>query len=165
KVAEILNRANPEGNYNKTDEFIYTAAKKDSKGLPVGKLFTDNRSITTIAFWIMVFSCLMMIYGLNTWLPTMMQESGFNVASSMSFIMILAVGQIIGSLTGGYMVDRIGHKNVLLTMYLIGAICFVALSVTQQPLLIYVLIAIGAHVQAGRRISLTHTSVLFIRRI
>ena len=149
KVAEILNRANPEGNYNKTDEFIYTAAKKDSKGLPVGKLFTDNRSITTIAFWVMVFSCLMMIYGLNTWLPTMMQESGFNVASSMSFIMILAVGQIIGSLTGGYMVDRIGHKNVLLTMYLIGAICFVALSVTQQPLLIYVLIAIGGACTGG----------------
>lgn len=149
KVAEILNRVNPEGNYNETDDFLYTTAQKGSKGLPVGKLFSDNRSITTIAFWVMVFSCLMMIYGLNTWLPTMMQESGFNVASSMSFIMILAVGQIIGSLTGGYMVDRIGHKNVLLTMYLMGAICFVALSVTQQPALIYVLIAIGGACTGG----------------
>lgn len=149
KVAEILNRANPGGNYKETDEFICTAAKKDKKGIPIGKLFADNRSITTIAFWIMVFSCLMMIYGLNTWLPAIMQESGFNVASSMSFIMILAVGQIIGSLTGGYMVDRIGHKNVLLSMYLTGALCFVALSITNQPALLYALIAIGGACTGG----------------
>lgn len=149
KVAEILNRANPGGNYKETDEFICTAAKKDRKGIPIGKLFADNRSITTIAFWIMVFSCLMMIYGLNTWLPAIMQESGFNVASSMSFIMILAVGQIIGSLTGGYMVDRIGHKNVLLSMYLTGALCFVALSITNQPALLYALIAIGGACTGG----------------
>lgn len=149
KVAEILNRANPGGNYKETDEFICTAAKKDRKGIPIGKLFADNRSITTIAFWIMVFSCLMMIYGLNTWLPAIMQESGFNVASSMSFIMILAVGQIIGSLTGGYMVDRIGHKNVLLLMYLTGALCFVALSITNQPALLYALIAIGGACTGG----------------
>lgn len=149
KVAEILNRANPGGNYKETDEFICTAAKKDRKDIPIGKLFADNRSITTIAFWIMVFSCLMMIYGLNTWLPAIMQESGFNVASSMSFIMILAVGQIIGSLTGGYMVDRIGHKNVLLSMYLTGALCFVALSITNQPALLYALIAIGGACTGG----------------
>lgn len=149
KVAEILNRANPGGNYKETDEFICTAAKKDKKGIPIGKLFADNRSTTTVAFWIMVFSCLMMIYGLNTWLPAIMQESGFNVASSMSFIMILAVGQIIGSLTGGYMVDRIGHKNVLLSMYLTGALCFVVLSITNQPALLYALIAIGGACTGG----------------
>ncbi|WP_411843176.1 MFS transporter [Salinicoccus sp. HZC-1] len=149
KVAEILNKANPGGNYRETDEFIYTAANEDAKGIPVGRLFADNRSATTIAFWIMVFSCLMMIYGLNTWLPTIMQEAGFGVASSMSFILILAVGQIIGSLTGGYLVDRIGHRNVLLTMYLIGALCFVALSITSQPILLYILIAIGGACTGG----------------
>lgn len=149
KVAEILNRADPGGNYRETDDFVYTAADKEKRSLPVGRLFTDSRAITTIAFWLMVFSCLMMIYGLNTWLPTIMQESGFNVASSMSFILILAVGQIFGSLTGGYMVDRIGHKNVLLTMYLTGALCFVALSLTSQPILLYILIAIGGACTGG----------------
>src|SRR5699024_12668973 len=64
-------------------------------------------------------------------------------------LMILALGQSIGSLTGGYMVGRIGHNNVLVTMHLIGAICAVALSVTQQPLLIYVLVAIGCACTGG----------------
>ncbi|MFC3419408.1 MFS transporter [Salinicoccus hispanicus] len=149
KVADILNRIDPRGDYQATDHFEFASAAKAGRGVPLNKLFSEGRALTTVAFWIMVFSCLMMIYGLNTWLPTIMMESGFGVASSLSFILILAVGQIIGSLAGGYLVDRIGHRNVLLLMYLIGAASFVALSVTQTPLLLYVLIAIGGACTGG----------------
>lgn len=149
RVAHILNRTDPEGNYSTADRFEYTRAAKAAKGVPAGRLFKDGRGRTTVAFWIMVFSCLMMIYGLNTWLPAIMQESGFGIASSLSFVMILAVGQIVGSLTGGYLVDRIGHRNVLLSMYLIGALTFVALSLTHAPVLLYILIAIGGACTGG----------------
>src|SRR5699024_6875855 len=98
---------------------------------------------STILVWCAVMSTLLMIYGLNTWLPKIMQESGFGISSSLSFNLVLALGQITGSLCGGLLVDKIGHRRVLLSMFAIGAICFVSLSMTTNIFLLYVLILIG----------------------
>ncbi|RFU68937.1 MFS transporter [Peribacillus saganii] len=149
KLAKILNQVDPSGNYKETDDYEYTNAKESAKGFPVKKLFANNRAVSTFAFWIMVFSCLLMIYGLNTWLPKIMQESGYGLTSSLSFSLVLAIGQIVGSLLGGYLVDRIGHRKVLVSMYLLGAICFIALSITTNSLLLYVLIAVGGACTGG----------------
>ena len=149
KVAEILNRIEPDGNYQATDDYEYKRAKEHAKGFPAKKLFTNNRALSTFAFWTMVFSGLLMIYGLNTWLPKIMQGAGYGISSSLSFILVLAVGQIAGSLLGGYLVDYVGHRKVLLAMYFIGAICFVSLSVVTDTLLLYVLIAIGGACTGG----------------
>src|SRR5699024_1646849 len=41
KIAEILNKVNPGGNYKKSDDFEYTIVKEKAKGFPVKKLFED----------------------------------------------------------------------------------------------------------------------------
>jgi MFS transporter, AAHS family, benzoate transport protein len=149
EIANILNKVDPKANYQATDDFEYVAVKERAKGLPAKKLFTDNRVISTLAFWTMVFSCLLMIYGLNTWLPKIMQGSGYGITSSLSFSLVLGVGQIGGSLLGGYLVDRVGHRKVLLFMFIIGAICFASLSITSNTYLLYVLIALGGACTGG----------------
>ncbi|RFU66641.1 MFS transporter [Peribacillus glennii] len=149
KIASILNKIHPKGNYQATDDFEYVSIKERAKGFTAKKLFADNRGVSTLAFWITVFSCLLMIYGLNTWLPKIMQGSGYGITSSLSFSLVLGIGQIGGSLLGGYLVDRLGHRKVLLFMFLIGAFCFVSLSVTSNLLLLYVLIAIGGACTGG----------------
>lgn len=149
EIANILNKVDPKANYQATDDFEYVAVKERAKGLPAKKLFTDNRVVSTLAFWTMVFSCLLMIYGLNTWLPKIMQGSGYGITSSLSFSLVLGVGQIGGSLLGGYLVDRVGHRKVLLFMFTIGAICFASLSITSNTYLLYVLIALGGACTGG----------------
>lgn len=149
EIANILNKVDPKANYQATDDFEYVAVKERAKGLPAKKLFTDNRVVSTLAFWTMVFSCLLMIYGLNTWLPKIMQGSGYGITSSLSFSLVLGVGQIGGSLLGGYLVDRVGHRKVLLFMFIIGAICFASLSITSNTYLLYVLIAFGGACTGG----------------
>ncbi|MEE6134432.1 MFS transporter [Priestia sp. GS2] len=149
KIANILNRVSPRGNYQSTDDFEYETVKEKAKGVPVKKLFSDKRGVSTVCFWLIVSSCLLMIYGLNTWLPKIMQGSGYGITSSLSFSLVLGIGQIGGSLLGGYFVDRIGHRKVLLYMFLLGSLCFVALSLTSQQLLLYVLIAISGACTAG----------------
>ncbi len=101
-VISLMTEYSPKKNRAMTVAVMYC-------GYSIGAV--ERKGSTTVAFWIMVFSCLMMIYGLNTWLPAIMQESGFGIASSLSFVMILAVGQIVGSLTGGYLVDRIVYRR------------------------------------------------------
>ncbi len=149
KVASILNQVNPNGNYKETDNYVSTTGKEAENGAPIKKLFSNGRAISTFAFWIFVVCSLLMVSGLNTWLPKIMQESGYGLTSALSFTLVLSVGQIIGSLLGGYLVDKIGHRNVLVSMLLIGAICFVALSLTSNVILLYVLIALGGACTGG----------------
>ncbi|WP_046215923.1 MFS transporter [Paenibacillus wulumuqiensis] len=148
-VAAILNRVNPQGNYLASDDFEYAAVQQRAQGMPVKKLFVQNRAVSTFAFWMAVFSCLLMIYGLNTWLPKIMQGSGYGITSSLSFSLVLAIGQIGGSLLGGYLVERVGHRKVLVSLFLTGAVCFVLLSMTSSTALLYVLIALGGACTVG----------------
>lgn len=52
----------------------------------------------------------MMAYGLNTWLPKMMQEFGFSISSSMSFNLILCLGQIAGSIGEDILPERLATE-------------------------------------------------------
>ncbi|MGG0736842.1 MFS transporter [Niallia taxi] len=149
KIANIMNQIDPSGNYKETDEYVFATGKEAESGAPLKKLFSNGRAISTFAFWIFVVCSLLMVSGLNTWLPKIMQESGYGLTSALSFTLVLSVGQIIGSLLGGYLVDKIGHRNVLVSMLLIGAVCFVALSLTSNALLLYVLIALGGACTGG----------------
>lgn len=149
KVASILNQVDPNGNYKETDNYVSTTGQEAENGAPIKKLFSNGRAISTFAFWIFVVCSLLMVSGLNTWLPKIMQESGYGLTSALSFTLVLSVGQIIGSLLGGYLVDKIGHRNVLVSMLLIGAVCFVALSLTSNVILLYVLIALGGACTGG----------------
>ena len=91
----------------------------------------------------------MMAYGLNTWLPKMMQQTGFSITSSLSFNLVLCVGQITGSLLGGYYAGKVGHRKVLVTMFFIGAVTFIALSMTSNVIGLYLLICLGGACTVG----------------
>jgi MFS transporter, AAHS family, benzoate transport protein len=149
KVVEILNRVNPVGYYKETDDFQLTSALKDSKGFPVKKLFTHHRASSTLAIWLAVFCTMMIAYGLNTWLPKMMQNAGYSMTSSLSFNIVLCLGQIGGTLVGGYIAGKAGYRKVLISLFLIGVVTFISLSMTTNAALIYILIFLGGASTVG----------------
>ncbi|MFC8562551.1 MFS transporter [Peribacillus frigoritolerans] len=149
KVVEILNKVKPEGDFKETDDFRLSEAEQRGKGSPVKKLFTNKRAFSTISIWMAVFCTLMMAYGLNTWLPKMMQDSGFSITSSLSFNLVLCLGQIGGSLIGGYYAGKIGHRKILVTLFFLGAVTFVALSATTNTIGVYLLIFMGGACTVG----------------
>ncbi len=149
EVVEILNKVKPEGAFKVTDDYKLAAAATDSKGFPVKKIFTNNRAFSTAAIWLAVFCTMMMAYGLNTWLPKMMQDSGFSITSSLSFNIVLCLGQILGTLLGGFLAGKIGHRKVLISLYLMGVVTFIALSITTNVALVYFLILLGGASTVG----------------
>ena len=149
KMAEILNQVSPEGNYKETDHFEFHPVEKGVKKSPIAKLFTNNRAFSTIAIWAAVFCTLMMAYGLNTWLPKMMQQMGFSITSSLSFNLVLCLGQIAGSLIGGYFAGKVGHRKVLVIMFFLGAVTFIALSMTSSVVVYILLICLGGACTVG----------------
>jgi AAHS family benzoate transporter-like MFS transporter len=149
ELASVLNRVDPGGNYKNSDSYQFSNGQEAHKGSTVKKIFENNRTVSTIAIWFAVFSCLLMVYGLNTWLPKIMQQSGYGMTSSLSFNLVLCCGQVLGSLFGGYLAEKIGHKRILISLYILGAVCFVSLSLTSNLFLLYILIMIGGACTVG----------------
>ncbi|WP_042347266.1 MFS transporter [Bacillus massiliigorillae] len=149
KLSDILNEVDPGKNYKESDEFQFEEEKARAKGFPVKKLFENKRARSTFMFWLACFSCLIMVYGLNTWLPKLMMQAGYPLGSSLSFMLVLNIGSIIGSIFGGLLADRIGSKKVLLWFFIMGAICFVMLGFKTNLLFLYILIFVGGACTIG----------------
>ncbi|MFA1710340.1 MFS transporter [Peribacillus frigoritolerans] len=166
KIAGILNRIDPDGDYKESDDYEFAKVQERAKGFPVKKLFEKKRTLSTFAFWVAAFNCLLMVYGLNTWLPKIMQQSGYGLTSSLFFNLISGIGQIGGSIIGGYLVGKIGHRRVLVSLYAIGTACFVLLGLTSNPIALYILIAFGGACTVGTmNLANTYISEYYPREI
>jgi MFS transporter, AAHS family, benzoate transport protein len=143
----ILAKVSPGTAFNKNDE-IQEIKTLDSK-VPVIGLFKDNRALSTVMFWIAFFSCLLMVYGLNTWLPKLMIEAGFALNSSLGFLIALQGGAIIGTLIIGRLCDKYGSKKMLIPMYASGAVALTLLGFGGNTLVIYTLVAIAGAATIG----------------
>ena len=126
ELVKALQQIAPNEKIDTSMEFIMEEEVNTTKVGPLA-LFSDNRALSTILFWVAFFSCLLMVYGLNTWLPKLMIQAGYGLSSSLLFLVALQGGAIIGSLIMGPLADRIGFKKVLVPMYASGAIALVLL--------------------------------------
>ncbi|SAL04730.1 major facilitator transporter [Caballeronia arationis] len=62
----------------------------------------------TIVLGLMSATGLVLVYLLNTWLPELMLRAGFNARGSLSFLLVLNGGAVIGALVGSRVADRFG---------------------------------------------------------
>jgi AAHS family benzoate transporter-like MFS transporter len=109
-------------------------------------LFSGTYVLPTLLLGLMSATGLVLVYSLNTWLPELMLRAGFNAKGSLSFLLVLNGGAVIGALAGSRVADRFGPKPVVATCFLIGAIS-IALLTLKVPL--GVLLAVVAIVGLG----------------
>ena len=142
-----LSKVDPSITFNKNDEIV--ELQTTGTKVPLIGLFKDNRALSTIMFWIAFFSCLLMVYGLNTWLPKLMIEAGYALNSSLGFLIALQGGAIIGTLIMGRLCDKYGSKKILVPMYASGAIALTLLGFGGNMFVIYLLVAIAGAATIG----------------
>ena len=82
-----------------------------------------DEHLSTIIFWISFFMCLLMIYGLNTWLPKLMDGAGLSV-SGLMFLFVLNFGAIFGAIFGGRLADRWNSKSVFISIFYLSCSFF-----------------------------------------
>ncbi|WNV77059.1 aromatic acid/H+ symport family MFS transporter [Geodermatophilus sp. DSM 44513] len=75
----------------------------------------------TVFFWIALFSGLLLVYGLNTWLPSIMRSAGYDLGSSLTFLVVFSLASAIGGIAIGRTADARGKKKILVVFYLLGA--------------------------------------------
>lgn len=149
KIGTILTKVNPAFSYDKTQTFALP--KGEESGVPVIKLFTNGRAVSTLLFWVSFFMCLLMIYGLNTWLPKLMDGAGLSV-SGLMFLLILNFGAIFGAIFGGRLADKFGSKSVLIGFFIAAATSLTLLGLVQNIIILYILVAIAGATTIGTQI-------------
>src|SRR5699024_11427006 len=97
---------------SENESFVLNESKENSS--PVNNLFTEKRGFLTVLIWITYAMSLLMLYGLNTWLPKFMNEAGFPLGSSLSFLLALNIGATVCSILMGWIADRWGVGKALI---------------------------------------------------
>jgi len=104
----------------------------------VALLFTHGLARSTIAFWITSFMGLLLVYGLNTWLPQIMRAAGYELGAALGLLLVLNVGAVLGLLFAGRVADRIGNRRSTIIWFTTAAVFLALLSIKIPGIGIYV---------------------------
>ncbi|MFF7474697.1 MFS transporter [Streptomyces sp. NPDC008092] len=84
-------------------------------------LFAPESRFATPLLWLASFCGLLLVYGVSTWLPQMMLASGYGMTSSVSFLLVINAGGIVGMLVAGRTADRYGAVRVSAIWFVLTA--------------------------------------------
>lgn len=106
-------------------------------------LFSGGYALGTMAFAVASFMGLLLVYGLNQWLPTIMREAGYELGAALAFLLVLNVGAVIGLLFAGPVADRVGPKPATVVWFALAAVFLFLLSVRMPFPLTYVAVTMA----------------------
>ena len=75
---------------------------------------------------------LLLVYGLNTWLPQLMAAAGYTVSTGLVLLLVLNVGAVVGLVVAGILADKHGTKKIVLLWFGLSAVLLAILSVKIQ---------------------------------
>src|SRR4029078_13278769 len=114
------------------------AAKPKAAKNPVGMLFQHGLARSTGAFWVSSFMGLLLVYGLNTWLPQIMREAGYELGAALALLLVRNVGAVIGLLFAGRISHRIGNRRATIGWFAAAALFLALLSIKLPGVGVYV---------------------------
>lgn len=112
-------------------------------------VFTKKYIVPTILFSMIYIMAFLLIYGMNTWLPKIMEQAGYPMTSSMAFLLIFNLGAIFGGLLAGNIADKMEPKYVISMTYSLAMLSIFLLSFKLHIGLLYLLIAIAGFGTTG----------------
>jgi AAHS family benzoate transporter-like MFS transporter len=86
----------------------------------------------SLGIWAASFMGLLLVYGLNTWLPQIMKQAGYSVGAALSLLLVLNVGAVTGLLVAGRIADARGNKPTVLLWFGLAAVFLAFLSVRME---------------------------------
>jgi MFS transporter, putative metabolite:H+ symporter len=76
----------------------------------------------TVMLWVLWFTIVYSYYGIFTWMPTLLTESGRGLTKSFAYVLIITLAQIPGYFSAAYLVDRVGRKWTLVSYLFLTAV-------------------------------------------
>jgi len=120
RIRRIISRISPVMASDGGLKFV--SSTKKVPGVPVKRLFTEGRALTTILLWVVCTAALYLLWILNTWSPTLLRNSGATVQQYSLAYAFLCFGAVISSIFIGRSMDRFNPFRVLQIGFILAAI-------------------------------------------
>jgi MFS family permease len=85
-----------------------------------------------IGIWVASFMGLLLVYGLNTWLPKLMNDAGYPVPTAVTQLLVLNLGGVAGLVLGGFVADRRGIKGTTMGWFGVSVVMLACLSIEME---------------------------------
>jgi MFS transporter, AAHS family, benzoate transport protein len=136
-----------EPTYTPPKEGILEISNTVANTTSVRNLFTNNRLLSTVMFWVAFFCCLLVVYGLNSWLTKLIMskpEYKDNLSLSLTFLLVLNIGAIFGAIGGGRLADKYDLRKTVICFFIIGTVAIGLLGYTTSFVLYFLMFIAGA---------------------
>jgi MFS transporter, AAHS family, benzoate transport protein len=108
---------------------VYLERRSAPDRVPLRVLVSRKFARVTVGVWVGSFMGLLLVYGLNTWLPKLMRDAGYTMSTSLTLLLVLNAGAIAGLLLAGAIADRRGTKPTVILWFTAAAVLLALLSV------------------------------------
>ncbi|MGY1706794.1 MFS transporter [Geodermatophilus sp. SYSU D00697] len=119
---------------------------------PLSVLFSRGYGISTVLLWAVQFCSLLLVFGMVTWLPTIMTTLDYSLGFALAFVLVLNLGAAVGAYIAARTADRIGPKPVVVTLFALGALAVALLVVRPPSGVVFLLIALAGAGTLGTQI-------------
>ena len=123
------------------------------------EVFRPGLRVMTVLVWCTYFISMLALYGLSTWLPTLLANSGFSLVKSYSFGIVQSLGAALGGFLLGCLMDWFGRKPGLCLSFFLGGVSLILFGMVTSDLFLYIAggatglfivsVPAGLHVVAG----------------
>lgn len=116
-------------------------------------LLTGRLLAATLLFSLAGICGQMLVYGLNTWLPQLMVIANYSLASSLSFLLTVNIGAVVGVIVSSRMADIFGPRQVTVVSFACSGIALVLMGTGIMPLpAMYLMVAVVGFGSIGAQI-------------
>ncbi len=117
----ILNRLVPNARLGDV-VLVCEEAPGHGRKSPISELFRDRYAAGTSLIWVCYFMCMVILYLVNSWLPTLFTTSGYSLHESTVTSSLFHVGGCAGILLAGFLTDRFPPTRVVAAYFLAVAV-------------------------------------------
>ncbi|CAM2189063.1 3-hydroxybenzoate transporter MhbT [Paraburkholderia sacchari] len=133
RIAATLRRIDPGARLDGVS-FSVVDVSHGSTGSRIARLFTPELRRGTLLLWFTFFMSLLVIYLLQSWLPTLLHTSGASLRTAALVTAMFQVGGTLGAIALGWLMDRLNPCFVLAVAYVLAGVFTAAIGhLTASP--------------------------------
>lgn len=145
RLEQVLRRIDPASEPGS----VSSSPQREAEDSRPSQLFTGGNGLSSALIWLFFAMCMLLSYGLNTWLPKLMQQAGYELGAGLWTLVVLNAGGLVGAISGGWLADRWTFRGTLITYFSLASLSLFGLSFNPGPVLLNMLMFIAGAATIG----------------